>query len=328
MIKRNFLKLLKCKVLVFICTFFANFSFSQNLVPNPSFEKLDSCMTDISYSYNSVSVYCQDWFSVEYDLYGGGYFGPCFNHPGFAPILNSDPYSGERYVGAGFIAINFDSLTVREVLSSKVNSTLTSSQLYLVSFYIKNAKAHNINYKISDIGVAFTEDTLTNNEVGSINPSVASDEMISANNKWQKLEFYYRASGNEKFLNIGVFGDDFEYTYGDPSRQWKPFYYFIDDVSVEEVNIDLNVYANVFTPNNDGENDFYLIENEGFKNLNVSVVNRWGQEIYSYDAATTSWDGTTYSGKKVPQGVYYLTVVGEDFTGEIWKDRKTVSVFY
>ena len=65
-----------------------------------------------------------------------------------------------------------------------------------------------------------------------------------------------------------------------------------------------------FTPNGDGINDKWIIDNINlFPNNVVHVFNRWGQSVFeqkSYNSGN-AWDGT-YEGKKLPVGTYYYTI--------------------
>lgn len=118
-------------------------------------------------------------------------------------------------------------------------------------------------------------------------------------------------------------------------------YYWYDfnnpDLNVQSVDIDQSVYypvkidigycdaldsvyvemldcadgVNAFSPNNDGVNEFWILEDlEGTSN-EVHVFSRWGDEVASfidYDNITIVWDGMGLNGEKVPPGTYYYTV--------------------
>ena len=80
-----------------------------------------------------------------------------------------------------------------------------------------------------------------------------------------------------------------------------------------------------FTPNGDGTNDTWVIDNmELFPNNVVSIFNRWGTVVYQTAAyrSDNAWDGT-YEGNPVPVGTYYYTIELHDnrfpkpFTGPI-----------
>ncbi|MEA1874761.1 MAG: gliding motility-associated C-terminal domain-containing protein, partial [Bacteroidota bacterium] len=63
-----------------------------------------------------------------------------------------------------------------------------------------------------------------------------------------------------------------------------------------------------FTPNGDGTNDTWIIENlEMFPNAIVQVFNRWGQEVYFGYANSEPWDGT-FENKHLPTGSYIYIV--------------------
>lgn len=97
----------------------------------------------------------------------------------------------------------------------------------------------------------------------------------------------------------------------------------LDQVAVY-VNNDLK-YPNTFTPNGDGFNDLWNIKNvKTYNKLTVSIMNRWGAQIFYSNGYAKPWDGT-YKGKKVPAGVYYYVIdIGDTNT----KKSGSVTVIY
>lgn len=68
---------------------------------------------------------------------------------------------------------------------------------------------------------------------------------------------------------------------------------------------------NMITPNGDGNNDTWQIENLSLiDNYEVIVFNRAGQVVFRTTNYTTPWDGTR-QGAPLPQGVYYYNLVLE-----------------
>jgi gliding motility-associated-like protein len=68
------------------------------------------------------------------------------------------------------------------------------------------------------------------------------------------------------------------------------------------------VIPNVFTPNNDGINDTWVITSlESYPGSVVEVYNRYGQLVYRSIGYIKPWDGR-YNGKEVPAGTYYYIV--------------------
>ncbi len=69
---------------------------------------------------------------------------------------------------------------------------------------------------------------------------------------------------------------------------------------------------NGFTPNGDGINDFWIIDNiDKYSNNKVFIYNRWGNEIYStsnYDNVTNVWDGKM-NGQTITSGTYFFLIV-------------------
>jgi gliding motility-associated-like protein len=65
---------------------------------------------------------------------------------------------------------------------------------------------------------------------------------------------------------------------------------------------------NVFTPNGDQLNDTFFPKYKFIKNLQLQVMNKWGELIYSSSGQKNpGWDGLV-SGQKAPEGVYVYTL--------------------
>ncbi|MGM0649968.1 MAG: gliding motility-associated C-terminal domain-containing protein, partial [Bacteroidota bacterium] len=82
----------------------------------------------------------------------------------------------------------------------------------------------------------------------------------------------------------------------------------VTDIFLQEGDRDCLRIPNVFTPNEDGVNDTWIIENlEYYPEASVEVYNRWGQLLYEGGPGTDPWDGT-YNGKPVPTGSYIYVI--------------------
>jgi gliding motility-associated-like protein len=76
--------------------------------------------------------------------------------------------------------------------------------------------------------------------------------------------------------------------------------------------------ANIITPNGDGFNDTWIIENiELFPNNQITVVNRQGQPVFTTESYDNNWGGT-FNGNILPDGTYYYVLKFTD-TGEFQK---------
>jgi gliding motility-associated-like protein len=83
-----------------------------------------------------------------------------------------------------------------------------------------------------------------------------------------------------------------------------------------------NIYApNVFTPNNDGINDDFVIsvdtltpsgERSSWSNFtfySIAIFDRWGKEVFSSTDPAQPWNGRVLNSQDlVPDGVYYYVI--------------------
>ncbi|WCL80010.1 gliding motility-associated C-terminal domain-containing protein [Saprospira sp. CCB-QB6] len=68
---------------------------------------------------------------------------------------------------------------------------------------------------------------------------------------------------------------------------------------------DILFIPNVITPNNDGQNDFWVIQNiQLFPKNKLRILNRWGDLVYRADFYNNNWQGDFANGP-LPAGTYY-----------------------
>ncbi len=81
----------------------------------------------------------------------------------------------------------------------------------------------------------------------------------------------------------------------------------------------------LFTPNNDGKNDFFEIKGiSNYPQNKLSIYNRWGNLVYSIKGYNNQWDGhpnvTTITGNgKLPVGTYYVILELGDKDNTVYK---------
>ena len=72
------------------------------------------------------------------------------------------------------------------------------------------------------------------------------------------------------------------------------------------------VITNVFSPNGDGINDTWYIENiKYYQKSEVTVYNIYGNVVFHKQGYQNDWDGT-YNGKTLPDGTYYYLIKIDD----------------
>ncbi len=75
------------------------------------------------------------------------------------------------------------------------------------------------------------------------------------------------------------------------------------------------IIPTIFTPNNDGFNDKWVIVRPSGVRIKVQVYNRWGQMVYRSDDYRNDWDGKgtgSFLGKDLPHGSYFFLVDIDD----------------
>lgn len=189
---------------------FYQYSFCQNLVPNPSFENFncgfpnfichwfkpandwgtpDDFDNDSTFSGNNFP--CQSL--QNQNIFAGSATTPFMNH--FLGMLMYYPQGGQ--------------IDSRENISTKLLTTLDSGKHYLVGFHVK--LGNRSKYIINNIGLKLSQDTLTcgnNHHLINTIPTVFSNSLIYDSIGWSKFEINYQAIGNERFLTIGNFFPD------------------------------------------------------------------------------------------------------------------------
>ena len=93
------------------------------------------------------------------------------------------------------------------------------------------------------------------------------------------------------------------------------------DVDVEGYDIN-----NVFTPNNDGINDEYHFGDEMLVELEVAIYNRWGQQVYAFDNLNGSWDGKSFNGELMPEGVYFFIMKAVGSLGDSYVEEGSITL--
>lgn len=176
--------------------------------------------------------------------------------------------------------------------------------------------SYTVNLRVSANGCP--NDTTINNFV-LINPAPTAKFAASATT-------LLLPDGEVEFTNLSSSATNYSWNFGglSTSTDISPIYNFTQyglyDVVLQAYNpfgcSDSTTQAikilapqnyfipNVFTPNNDGNNDKFFIEmQEGVTVLEFSVFDRTGEKVYD---GLFPWDGT-FKGKPCPNGVYVYT---------------------
>lgn len=82
----------------------------------------------------------------------------------------------------------------------------------------------------------------------------------------------------------------------------------------------------VFTPNSDGQNDFFVINCiEQFEN-SIQIFNRWGDIVFEQENYDNFWNGRNQEGEVLPQGAYFfvLNFINDEGQKEVMKGHISI----
>lgn len=63
---------------------------------------------------------------------------------------------------------------------------------------------------------------------------------------------------------------------------------------------------NIFTPNGDGENDYFIVNAKHLNSYSIVIYNRWGKKVFESNDVNQSWDG-----KNNEDGTYFYIIKAE-----------------
>ena len=221
-----------CLTYVFVLT--AAFSFSQNLVPNSSFENHTSCPMNGSEIYFAIP-----WFAPlvnSTDLLDSCSTNPFFNVP--SQVYNyQEAHFGNAMIG--LFVFNGIGANEREYAEVQLMSSLISSKCYFVELFVNRAHAfYGGKFGVNNMACSFTSGALTNTGNGNLldvqsHVMKFGNPIISDSINWIPIQGIYSANGGENYLTIGNFHFDNQTdTVNLMDGTYPGAYYFIDDVSV------------------------------------------------------------------------------------------------
>lgn len=81
----------------------------------------------------------------------------------------------------------------------------------------------------------------------------------------------------------------------------------VDEITITVEEAQIIVY-NAFTPDNDNNNDYWIIDGiKGFPDNKVEVYDRWGNQLFRSLGYEQPWKGTN-GGSELPAGTYYYVI--------------------
>lgn len=99
-----------------------------------------------------------------------------------------------------------------------------------------------------------------------------------------------------------------------------------DTASMRITVFDEVTVPNVFTPDNDGVNDYFKLNTNGFASLSIKIFDRWGKEVFESDDVNATWDGNRKGGAVSAEGTYFYVINTVRPDGEVKSYQGTVTL--
>jgi len=246
------------KFIFLFFNFLTTFSFSQNLVSNPSFEDTVYCPV---YPYPIMDA-CQGWWNAANPANSTpDYFNGCAIGPGMAPPNATwgyqVPHSGVAYP---FVATYITTISNRrEYIQTQLIQNIVIGQKYFVSFYINLPGGAGISFATNKMGAFFTT-----YQFGTNNPAFArgfahvyTDSIISNTQSWYHFKSSFIADSNYQYITKGNFFYDSQTDTIRVSPNAYASGYYIDDVCVSTDSLLCYTYTNIINNDVITKSNFY-----------------------------------------------------------------------
>ena len=209
----------------------------ENIVPNPSFEKVNLNPNGWFYMGSHFTESIEGWSSPT--VASPDIFSPIFTLPpnwvrrGFGL---PKAYTGNNYVGITIYGCTNGKPHCREYIQIKLKERLVPGQSYKVSMWL----AHFAGSLYSNnIGVYFSENPLWDigTETLHLNPHVNETDIVEIhNNQWTYFRNDFIPEVEYKYLTIGnFFIDERTETLSSEETEFNFAYYYIDDIMVQKI---------------------------------------------------------------------------------------------
>ncbi|MCI2227882.1 T9SS type B sorting domain-containing protein [Polaribacter sp. MSW13] len=168
-----------------------------------------------------------------------------------------------------------------------------------------------------------------------INPDSAVFQEIIVDTETENNTIFVRLLGNSNYQfsldNITFLGNGLEHTFNYVNPGVRTVY--VRDINNCEPPVQTNVsvigYQKFFTPNGDGNNDYWNIkgiDSTFFKSVEIIIFDRFGNIVHTItEFGTQGWDGT-YNGKLLSSNGYWFKAEITDLEDNVIKESGNFSL--
>ena len=158
-----------------------------------------------------------------------------------------------------------------------------------------------------------------------------NESLNGATFEWVFLDTLGGIKQNETTMDVE---ESTEFTYETADEYYYPYLVSTSDAGcIDTFRLENGIFVepsqlvipNVFSPNGDGVNDFFVFKHQSLQSCRVTIVDRSGKvayrrkidDIYSWDG----WDGNMHeSNRRAPEGQYYYVVEALGYDGVEYQD--------
>jgi gliding motility-associated-like protein len=94
----------------------------------------------------------------------------------------------------------------------------------------------------------------------------------------------------------------------------------------QEIEV-LEPIPTAFSPNGDGTNDEYIIENSDIRELEIKIYNRAGRIAFTGKGSIINWNGLYSDGRQAETGTYFYDIFVTSNRGNLYKQKGTITLF-
>ena len=264
-------------------------------------------------------------------IYAEGEVADCFTETSFTIDIKPTPVFnlGGPYVYCdatdATVSVNAENFNIADatfewtidgVASAETGASIAATEfgIYEVTVTVDGCTAVGsveVTQDTTVIGVEITDECIDNIYTLTAGDVEGSFEPLSATYEWTGPNFTSTAQSVVP-VELGVYNVVVTTAEG-----------CVGTISFEVVNTQCFIQRGISPGNMDGDNDFFDLATMDVRQL--SIFNRYGQEVYSRTNYTNEWYGQTNSGDELPTGTYFYMIErdnGEQITGWIYINRE------
>lgn len=223
-----------------------------NLIQNGSFETYSLCPTQLSNTSQQLAL-ATGWIVPTSGT--PDYFNSCANQSTNIDVPsntygNQLPKTGNAY--AGFYAYTNPVNPLengREYMQIQLSQTLIAGKTYYFKMYVNLANSLLFRKSVSNIGAYFSPTAINKLDNGPFTqtPQVVSTNFLTDTAGWTEISGGFIATGGERFVTIGRFGDENTVTTKTLSGDFisNSSYYYIDDISLIDSCFQYNALSSI-----------------------------------------------------------------------------------